>query len=288
VAVSNPILRREGFPRFWRRSSPVRRKVLLAIYLIVAALPMLALLKYWRAVDAEAASIIILPLSYWPTFLAPVIAPALAAGAIASERERRTWDVLVVSRLTSSEIIWGKLLSRLTPLLWITIPLLPVMVALLIRSGGANPWGQWATGGFAGGSNPYAGASTWPLMAVGWLSGFMVTFANAVMALYVSFRCSSTRAALLTAYGVAVGAYFVVTMVIGGISMAIILPTMMGAMSSPSSAGPGAAPFPPHVMTWMMALASAPPFLWGLLVPAILLPIMVRRFPQLDSRVRAG
>jgi ABC-type transport system involved in multi-copper enzyme maturation permease subunit len=43
------------------------------------------------------------------------VVPALTAGAITQEREQQTWNALLLSRLTPSEIVVGKLLACLTP-----------------------------------------------------------------------------------------------------------------------------------------------------------------------------
>ena len=286
MVFDNPIVRREGFPRFWRRASALQRHAIVTGYLVAASLPTLLVLYYWGPIGSAAggslAAALLGPVSYWPTFLAPVLAPALAAGAIAGERERRSWDLLVLTRLTSSEIIWGKLFSRLMPLLWITMAFIPLATALLVRSGGD------LSHAFAMRSFGSVSLRTWPFTLAGWVVGLMVAFANGVMALYISFRSSSTRAALLAAYGVAVGAYFVVTMIIGGISAALLFSPMMRGMMSINPGSHTPPTIPSHLMIWAMGLASLPPFLWGVMVPAVLLPILLRRFSRLDARVRGG
>ncbi|NIM06889.1 MAG: hypothetical protein GTO55_10085 [Armatimonadetes bacterium] len=219
------------------------------------------MLTFWEEIDSTGAYLLFSFLSHWPTFLCPAIAPALVAGAISSEREQKCWDLMVLSRLTPAEIIWGKLLSRLMPLVWVTIPFIPVGITLLILSERMGPpghmTGTW--GGFDSGD--YA---LW--MILGWMTGLLVAFANGVIALYISLRCSSTRSALLIAYGVAIGAYILITMVIGMLLMFFMIPT-----------------FEP-----MTILSITPSLLWGVTIPAVFLTIMQRRFYRLDARVRAA
>jgi len=283
----NPSFAREGFPRFWRRGSRMKRMMIAFVYIILAMWPTAAVIQFWEPLGAAAngmlPGILLAPLSYWPAFLAPVIAPALTAGAIAGERERRSWDLLVLTRLTAREIVWGKLLSRLMPLFWITLPFIPLMVTLLVLSGGANPW--MSVSAFSMRATPKV-LQAWPLTVLPWVGGLLVAFANAVMALYVSFRSSSTRSAMIVAYGIAVGAYMFVTMIVGALSMLIFIPAMRNWV--PSAHGPSAPPFPMQGMTWLIVAGQSVPFLWGVLVPLVLLPMMMRRFHKLDARTRAG
>ena len=50
------------------------------------------------------------------------MAPSLSAGSISQERERQTWNALLLSRLRPSEIVWGKYLAAmLLPLGLVTL-----------------------------------------------------------------------------------------------------------------------------------------------------------------------
>ncbi len=75
---------------------------------------------------------------FWQAVAVLLLTPALVAGAIAEEKQRKTLHYLLASRLTSPEIVVGKLVARLlvvaTPIL-IGVPIL-VMVSLL---GGVSP-----------------------------------------------------------------------------------------------------------------------------------------------------
>jgi ABC-type transport system involved in multi-copper enzyme maturation permease subunit len=67
-----------------------------------------------------------------------VLTPALVAAVIADERQRKTLHYLMASRLTSSEIVLGKLLVRMLYLLVLIGVSLPVL-SLLVLFGGVDP-----------------------------------------------------------------------------------------------------------------------------------------------------
>jgi ABC-type transport system involved in multi-copper enzyme maturation permease subunit len=75
-----------------------------------------------------------------------LLTPAFAAGAIADERERRTLDFLLVSDLSSREIVLGKLLARLAPPALLLLAGLPVLAIVQVL-GGVDP--PVILGGFA-------------------------------------------------------------------------------------------------------------------------------------------
>ena len=64
-----------------------------------------------------------------------VITPALTAGAIAGEKERQTYDLLVASLLSPWQIAWGKLGSALAFALLLILAVLPVMSLAFLFGG---------------------------------------------------------------------------------------------------------------------------------------------------------
>jgi ABC-type transport system involved in multi-copper enzyme maturation permease subunit len=70
------------------------------------------------------------------------LTPALVAGAVAEEKQRKTLHYLLASRLTSSEIILGKLSARLLHVMTFLTIGLPVM-SLLSLFGGVDPQLVW-------------------------------------------------------------------------------------------------------------------------------------------------
>src|SRR5262249_27857013 len=67
-----------------------------------------------------------------------LLTPALLAGAVAEERQRRTLDLLLSSDLSATAIVLGKLAARALPLLALLLTGLPVL-ALAQLWGGAEP-----------------------------------------------------------------------------------------------------------------------------------------------------
>jgi ABC-type transport system involved in multi-copper enzyme maturation permease subunit len=53
-------------------------------------------------------------LAIFQLFLISFVTPASVAGSISGERQHRTWDLLVASRLSTRAIVWGKLLGGIT------------------------------------------------------------------------------------------------------------------------------------------------------------------------------
>jgi hypothetical protein len=270
--IENPILLREAVPRFWRRNPSVARILFATLLCVLAFLPFLLVLFYWAEIGSDTAFGILMFLSYWPSFLCPALAPALVAGAIAGEREQQTWDGIVLSCLSPGEIVWGKLLSRLVPLAVITLALIPVAAALFLRVLGQDH----SSSGFSS----IAGSMGWSI-ALGWPIGLMVAFANAVMTLYISFRATSARSAMLVAYGFAGGAYFLS----GLLPMLFfrLIPLLLLFIGGASNPGFGEGMF-----SSMLLFPFLFPFLWGLIIPLVFLPILICRFHKLDARVRGG
>jgi ABC-type transport system involved in multi-copper enzyme maturation permease subunit len=75
----------------------------------------------------------------WLTFfqltLVCLFAPAMAAGAVSGERERQTFDVLLVSRVTPLGIIWGKLVASVAFMLLLILGALPLFAAVFLFGG---------------------------------------------------------------------------------------------------------------------------------------------------------
>ncbi|MFO0890501.1 MAG: ABC transporter permease subunit [Isosphaeraceae bacterium] len=71
-----------------------------------------------------------------------VLTPALVAGAIGEDRERKILSYLLASPLTAAEIVLGKLAVRLVNLVMLVLVGLPV-VSLALFLGGVDPEGVW-------------------------------------------------------------------------------------------------------------------------------------------------
>jgi len=63
------------------------------------------------------------------------IAPALTAGAISSERERQTIDLLFVTRIAPFSIIWGKLLASMSFVVLLLVLSVPIFSLVFLFGG---------------------------------------------------------------------------------------------------------------------------------------------------------
>jgi ABC-type transport system involved in multi-copper enzyme maturation permease subunit len=75
----------------------------------------------------------------WMIFFAAILPPALASGSITLEREHKTWNALLLSRLKPREIILGKFWAALLPV-W---GLLPVALPLGVLTTAMSKDVQW-------------------------------------------------------------------------------------------------------------------------------------------------
>jgi ABC-type transport system involved in multi-copper enzyme maturation permease subunit len=93
-------------------------------------------LKFWQVKFFALSAF--LGIAIGQAILALALTPALVAGVIADEKERKTLHYLMASQLTNAEIVLGKLLVRmlyLVVLLGVSVPVL----SLLVLMGGIDP-----------------------------------------------------------------------------------------------------------------------------------------------------
>jgi ABC-type transport system involved in multi-copper enzyme maturation permease subunit len=68
-------------------------------------------------------------------FLVALVAPTFAAGSIAGEKERKTYEMLLASPLDPGTILVGKLLSSLTYLVLLIVSTLPLLILCYLLGG---------------------------------------------------------------------------------------------------------------------------------------------------------
>ncbi len=129
IFISNPVLEREVRGRL--RLRPKGRKaaniwVARLLGVVVVYYYARGLLGIWGGTPQDARELWPL-LVYGVLGLIVLLAPALAATAISTEREQQTWEILATTRLTGAEVLLGKWLGRqIIPWLLLVI-LLPYM-----------------------------------------------------------------------------------------------------------------------------------------------------------------
>lgn len=149
--VSLPVVMKEMRSRMRGSRAPVLLFVTTALCILVG---LLVLAPQWgfREDDsplamsrqlAEAGQHLFIGLMFLEAGLCALIAPALTAGAISIEREQQTLDLLLLTRLTSTNIALGKLVSSLSFVGIILLCALPVG-AISFVLGGVSP-GQFCS-----------------------------------------------------------------------------------------------------------------------------------------------
>lgn len=133
----NPVLRREWIA-FLRHSLSDRvRKI------VIGALGSLIVLAYaymgrelWRSTPFGSGKDLLDLSLYLQLLVACLLSPALVSNVICQERERETWGLLVITRLSLREICWGKFVGRLIPLaLLLLLSCAPLTLMGLLRGG---------------------------------------------------------------------------------------------------------------------------------------------------------
>ena len=72
--------------------------------------------------------------------LMSMMAPSFAAGAIAGEKERKTYEMLLASPMRPTAIVLGKLLASLSHLAVLVFASLPIVMLCLPLGGGISIW----------------------------------------------------------------------------------------------------------------------------------------------------
>jgi ABC-type transport system involved in multi-copper enzyme maturation permease subunit len=67
-----------------------------------------------------------------------LVTPSSVAGAISGERQRQTWDLLLITRLSTFGIVWGKLASGVAFQILLMFSALPIF-SLVFLFGGVSP-----------------------------------------------------------------------------------------------------------------------------------------------------
>ena len=173
----NPVLVNDLRKSLFRRkpvlATAYTALAILALIYVVALVPNLS---FWHLYE--------FPLWRFPDLLLPIVAPAFAAGSFAKEHEQRTWQDVLLTRLTGGEILRGKFFSCYLPTLVSLVVMFPAFCLLLIIQGV-----EWAM-------NP----GPWMLL-LGLKVLIAVTFYVA-LSLVVSYHSPNGRVALAVTYGV--------------------------------------------------------------------------------------
>jgi len=124
--MTNPVLLND-LRKSWFRRRPVHAAALMAIIILVVTLLV-------ASGGSTLLGLATRDLPFWriPDILLPVVAPAFTAGAFAKEYEQRTWQDVLLTRLTAGEILTGKFVACFLPSIATIVVLMPPLAMLLI------------------------------------------------------------------------------------------------------------------------------------------------------------
>ena len=203
--ISNPVLRKELLVRlrFGRMPNIQRVGILIAIIVLLGYIyyqVFNTLRSDPHASSGHGAWVIILCLQY--AFVC-LLSPVAAANSITQEREQMTWEMLIFTQLRPSEIIFGKLLSRMLTILMVLILGLPAALFALFYADIGGP-----------GTTDYISLLQF---AGAYVAQFIVGLFFATFGLFMSWLLKRTLYAIMAAY----------TFVVAGLILGTLLVTFM-------------------------------------------------------------
>ena len=137
TAFWNPIVAKEYRSRMRTWRSPVAMMVYILLLggLGFAAFSTMANANTGQGGGSNYGQLMFSYLVVFQIILLAFITPALTAGAISSERERQTIDLLFVTRIRPFSIIWGKLLASMSFVVLLLILSVPIFSLVFLFGG---------------------------------------------------------------------------------------------------------------------------------------------------------
>jgi len=140
IALWNPIVAKEYRSRMRTWRSPVAMSVYIVLlgglgWAIFSAMSASAHSAFNQGQAASFGQGLFIYLVLFQMVLLAFITPALTAGAVSSERERQTIDLLFVTKLPSFSIIWGKLLASMSFVLLLLLLSVPIFSLVFLFGG---------------------------------------------------------------------------------------------------------------------------------------------------------
>ena len=140
IALWNPIVAKEYRSRMRTWRSPVAMTVYIVLlgglgWAIFSAMSYSARSSFAGGQAANYGQALFLYLVLFQMVLLAFITPALTAGAISSERERQTIDLLFVTKLPSFSILWGKLLASMSFVILLLLLSVPIFSLVFLFGG---------------------------------------------------------------------------------------------------------------------------------------------------------
>ena len=136
--VKNPVLRKELTSRMSiRRMSKANHLALTLFIAVVLPIVYLIIARVLFINSSVRDGRDIFGVIAWGCQMAfaVLLAPTVTSGVITLEREKQTWNALLLSRLTSWEIVWGKLLGSVVPALAMQLIFIPILIMAALKGG---------------------------------------------------------------------------------------------------------------------------------------------------------
>jgi ABC-2 type transport system permease protein len=140
LAFWNPIVAKEYRSRMRTWRSPVAMTVYILLlgglgWAIFSSMSASAHSAFNQGQAASFGQGLFIYLVLFQMVLLAFITPALTAGAVSSERERQTIDLLFVTKLPSFSILWGKLLASMSFVLLLLLLSVPIFSLVFLFGG---------------------------------------------------------------------------------------------------------------------------------------------------------
>lgn len=91
--------------------------------------------RYTNVLSAQVGQGMFAALAFLVLFMISVVTPAVTSGAISSEKERQTYEMLMATPLSPARILWGKLISALSYVLLLLFAAVPLASVVFIFGG---------------------------------------------------------------------------------------------------------------------------------------------------------
>src|SRR6266849_7470639 len=138
VAFWNPIVAKEYRSRMRTWRSPLAMMIYILLIAGLGFAIFSSIASTSNSFNGQAANygeILFMYLVIFQMILLAFITPALTAGAISSERERQTIDLLFVTRIPPFSILWGKLLASMSFVLLLLLLSVPIFSLVFLFGG---------------------------------------------------------------------------------------------------------------------------------------------------------
>ena len=136
--VKNPVLRKELTTRMSIRRMNKANRLALTLFMAVV-LPIVYLIiarvLFINSSVRDGRDLFGVMTVGFQTALAVLLSVTVTSGVITLEREKQTWNALLLSRLTSWEIVWGKLLGSVVPVLSLQLIFIPILIMAALKGG---------------------------------------------------------------------------------------------------------------------------------------------------------